>query len=405
MKFSKLIAAFFTAAMLISLAGCSDNNNKPADTDEKTNAPIQQTTGSESTDGNVTVSNSTETGNTADATSADAPATEAKTNAPETEAETEVPVTEAPVTEAPGAVPDSYREDGENGIKIIGRNGHYMGLMPFWGTFECCERYAAALNKADEALPNVNVYSMVIPTPSEFYVPEDITGFTASQKEKIDYITERLKGPVNIDVYSVLQAHIDEHIYFRTDHHWQPLGAYYAAKQFAKTAGVFDKFPPLSDYNKVTKDGCVGSLYYYAASEALKSDPEPFTMYISPNDSALKTTYYSDESLSNGVEGDLFVSRDGGAYYTSFLDYRYPTTKIETDCTNGKTLLVMKESFGNALIPFLTECYQTIYVCDVKDFESNVIDFCKKQNVTDLLFATCVYTPAGEVSYIEKVIG
>ncbi len=183
MKFSKLIGAFLTVAMLISLAGCSENNNKPADTSEKTNAPIQQTVSGEPTDSNVTVGNSTETGNTADATSTDAPATEAKTtNAPETEAETEVPVTEAPVTEAPGDVPDSYREDGENGIKIIGRNGHYMGLMPFWGTFECCERYAAALNTAAEALPDVNVYSMVIPTPSDLQVPEYITEFTASKK-------------------------------------------------------------------------------------------------------------------------------------------------------------------------------------------------------------------------------
>lgn len=401
MKLKKIIAAMLTAAMLILSAGCSESGNEPVNTAEVTNVPNEQQT----VDGeSFQVSEASVNENITNP-----PEAEAKTEAPQTEAETQAPQTEAetqaPVTEIQGNVPDSYREDGESGIKIIGRNGHYMGLMPFWGTFECCERYAAALNKAAAALPEVNVYSMVIPTPSEFYVPEDITGFTASQKEKIDYISEKLEGVVNIDAYSVLQAHTDEHIYSRTDHHWQPIGAYYAAEQFAKTAGVYGNFVPLSDYTEVTREGYMGSLYFYSASETLNSDPEPFTLFISPNADTIKTTYYDDDYLNGGVEDDLFVSRDAGAYYTSFLDYHYPVTKIETECTNGKTLLIMKESYGNALIPFLTECYQTIYVCDVKAFLSNVIDFCKEQNVTDLLFATCTYTPAGEVSCIEKVIG
>lgn len=80
--------------------------------------------------------------------------------------------------------------------------------------------------------------------------------------------------------------------------------------------------------------------------------------------------------------------------------------KIETDCDNGKTLVIMKESYGNALVPFLTECYQTIYVCDIRAFELNLTDFCRNVGADDLLFATCTYTPAGEgVVYVEKVIG
>ena len=280
-----------------------------------------------------------------------------------------------------------------------------MGLMGCWGTFENCERYAAAVNKAAAALPGVKVYSMVIPTSSEFYVPEDITGFTSSQKEKIDHTADKLSGVANVDVYSALKAHTDEYIYTRTDHHWQPLGAYYAAEVFAKAAGVADKFADISEYKKVTKEGYMGSLYNYSKSEKLNSDPEPFTMYISPNDSALKTTYY-DTSFQNGKESDLFVSRDAGAYYCSFLGSDDRIAKIETDCANGKTLVVMKESYGNGLIPFLTQCYQTIYVCDVRYFDLNAIQFCKDVNADDLLFATCTYTPAGpNVKEVERVVG
>ena len=387
----KSIAVFLTMAVMVLFAGCSQNGNENVQSfTENTKATVRQT----ETDGNFTA----DVNVTAEIT---AETVDTVTDIPETSAQEEVPS----VTEARGSVPDSYREDGESGIKIIGRNGHYMGLMCCQGTFENCERYADAVNRAADELSDINVYSMVIPTSSEFYVPDDITNFTSSQKEKIDYILERLTGAVNVDVYSVLSEHTDEHIYSRTDHHWQPLGAYYAAKSFAKTAGVSDKFAPLSEYTLVTREGYMGSLYNYSESAQLKSDPEPFTMYIPPNDSALKTTYY-DFDLEEGHDGDLFASRDGSAYYISFLSVKYPTAKIETDCTNGKTLVIMKESYGNALVPFLTECYHTIYVCDIRAFEWKLTDFCRDVGADDLLFATCTYTPAGEgVAFVEKVIG
>ena len=387
MKFNKYIAVFLTAAILTSFAGCSNLEDMPEIIPDNTKAPTQQTAGEE----NTTVNEKTEG--------------EEQTNSPQTETEQTEADEKTPAAEEQGTVPDGYREDGENGIKIIGRNGHYMGLMGCWGTFENCERYADAVNKAAAALPDVKVYNMVIPTSSEFYVPDDITGFTSSQKEKIDHIASMLNGVTNVDAYSVLKAHMEEPIYTRTDHHWQPLGAYYAAEQFAKAAGVEDKFAPLSQYTEVVKDGYMGSLYGYSKSENLKSDPEPFTLYISPNDKALKTTYY-DTAFDNGYESDLFVTRDGSNYYCSFLGSDNRIAKIETDCDNGKTLVVMKESYGNGLIPFLTQCYQTIYVCDARYFDLNAIQFCKDVNADDLLFAVCTFTPAGpNVKEVERVVG
>lgn len=383
----KIIAAALAISSAVALGGCSDGGGG-SQTDTESGNGGTSNTAAAATGGEQTNPPAVST----------AEVTEAATEAP-TEEEIKTPV------EAPGNVPDSYREDGESGIKIIGRNGHYQGLMGCWGTIENCERYSAAVNKAASGLSGVNVFNMVIPTSSEFYVPEDVTGFTASQKEKIDHVASKLSGVTNIDAYSALKAHTDEYIYTRTDHHWQPLGAYYAAKAFAETAGVGDKFASLSQYKEVGKEGYMGSLYNYSKSANLYSDPETFTMYISPNDSALKTTYY-DTSFQNGYESDLFVSRDAGAYYCSFLGSDDRIAKIETDCDNGKTLVVMKESYGNGLIPFLTTCYQTIYVCDVRYFDLNAVQFCKDVNATDLLFAVCTYTPAGpNVGEVENVVG
>lgn len=385
----KIIALALAASGVLSFAGCSEgvqsegtgSGSKPPDVSANAN------TGAQTTD-NVNASVSSENASAAP-----------ETDSPETEPEFTTP------SEAPGSVPDSYREDGENGIKIIGRNGHYMGLMGCWGTFDCCDRYAAAVNKAAASLSGVNVYNMVIPTSSEFYVPEDITGFTESQKGKSDRVAEQLSGVTNVDVYSALASRTDQYIYTRTDHHWQPLGAYYAAEAFAKAAGFTDTFSSLSKYTEVTKEGYMGSLYNYSKSANLKSDPEPFTMYISPNDGALKTTYY-DTSFVNGYESDLFVSRDAGAFYCSFLGSDDRIAKIETDCKNGKILVILKESYGNGVVPFLTESFETIYVCDVRYFDLNAIQFCKDVGATDLLFAVCTFTAAGgNVGKVEKVIG
>ena len=310
----------------------------------------------------------------------------------------------APDPEPAGSVPDDYREWGESGILIIGRNGHYMGLMGCWGTYELCDNYVAQVEKAAKGLPGVDVYSMVIPTSVEYYLPEDVTGFTASQKNKIEYIGENLGSVKSVDIWDVLASHTEEPIYTRTDHHWQPLGAYYAAETFAKAAGAGSLFPPLSEYKQVVKDGYMGSLYFYSKSANLKSDPEPFTMYISPNDAALKTTYY-DKAFQNGYESDLFVARDAGSYYTSFLASDDRIAEIETDCKNGKTLVICKESYGNALVPFLTSCYERIYVTDLRYFDLNLVDFCKSVGATDLLFATCTFTPAGtNCKYLNDII-
>ena len=91
-----------------------------------------------------------------------------------------------------------------------------------------------------------------------------------------DYIESGLKntGVTNVSVYDTLSKHTSEEIYSRTDHHWMPLGAYYAAQVFCKTAGV--KVPDIKNYRKETCGGYVGSMYYYSSDEHLNNDPETY---------------------------------------------------------------------------------------------------------------------------------
>lgn len=82
-------------------------------------------------------------------------------------------------------------------------------------------------------------------------------------------IAKRLNSEItSVDICPVLKQHTEENIYCRTDHHWQPLGAYYAAKTFAEAAGV--SFDDINKYNKVTDEGYVGTLYAFYGDERIK---------------------------------------------------------------------------------------------------------------------------------------
>lgn len=403
MRYNRIKAVCVAICAALALSACSlveelpldhgtskEEAPKPSESNTTTTAPKETNQQTDQSADEQTEETTEETGEKID--------TVIMTTTEATAAET------APAPEPAGSVPDDYREKGERGILIIGRNGHYTGLMGCWGTYELCDNYVEQVDMAAAKLSGVNVYSMVIPTSVEYYLPDDVTGFTASQKNKIEYIGENLTLAKSVDVWDVLAAHKEEPIYARTDHHWQPLGAYYAAQEFAKAAGVGELFAPLSKYKQVVKDGYMGSLYNYSKSQNLYNDPEPFTMYISPNDAALKTTYYNTR-FENGYASDLFVARDAGAFYCSFLGSDDRIAEIETDCKNGKVLVICKESYGNGIVPFLTSCYEKIYVTDLRYFDLNLVEFCKSVGATDLLFATCTFTPAGtNCKYLNDII-
>ena len=81
-----------------------------------------------------------------------------------------------------------YRAIGDNGILVAGMDNHYRGIMFYGGTYGYCDQYMTDVKAFQSALPEVTVYSMVIPTSVDFYNPTEYKGYTELQKDKIDYI-------------------------------------------------------------------------------------------------------------------------------------------------------------------------------------------------------------------------
>ena len=70
-------------------------------------------------------------------------------------------------------------------------------------------------------------------------------------------------------------------------------------------------------------------------------------------------------------------------------------THVTTDVKNGRNLVIIKDSYGNALVPFLTSSFENIYVIDMRYFELNAIDYIKDVNATDVLFAMNTFSATG----------
>ncbi len=285
---------------------------------------------------------------------------------------------------------DNPAADGEMANNILIANNR--GITIYGGGWGTEKEYANTLNEFKKNLPDVEIYSLTAPTAGSFYIPENYKDLMASEKDDFDSIKKELKNVKQVDAYTALLVHKNEDIYSRTDHHWQPLGAYYAAQAFAMEAGV--EFPDIKSYQKVILHDYVGTLYGYTQSAALLNNPENFVYYMPKNH--IKVTQY-DTMFQNATETELFVDSanlDNSSYYLVFgMDDRI--VHVQTDCKNGRNLVIFKDSYGNALLPVLTGSFENIYLCDIRYFDLNPVAFAKSVKCTDMLFAMCSFSAVG----------
>lgn len=296
---------------------------------------------------------------------------------------------------------DDSKEDGEisNNILIYKKRG----IMLYGGSYAAGRNYASYVNAYKSDLgENVNVYSMVIPTPCSYYMPDKYKNLIGSEQGNIDNINQYLDGVKPVNVYDILGQHTDELIYPRTDHHWGAIAAYYAAQEFASVAQV--PFRDISQFEKITKPGYVGTLYGYSGDIVLKDNPEDFVYYAPQED--YTTTYYNSD-MSNERTGRLLINLEKVtpvSWYLVYMGSDDRITHIQTSARNGRTLCIVKDSYGNALTPYFMDSFEDIYVIDMRYFKPNAISFMKEHNVTDVLFAMNTFSATGpNAKKIEQI--
>lgn len=277
-------------------------------------------------------------------------------------------------------------------------------------------RYGETVSKIADAMgDSIRVFSLVTPNSGEFYSPRSYHTGLHDQKAMIDLCYSSMTEKVTtVDAYSVIKEHADEYLFFRTDHHWTQKGAYYAYTAFCEAAGFVP--PKLESYETGSYDSFVGSMFNYTSgypqSEALQNEPDYLQYYLPQVQT--KTAYYMDSGLQNGIKIDLVdtnLSPEIENKYLCYISGDTPICVIESESTGG-TCLVLKESYGNAFVPFLTQHYAKIITVDPREFSGageptmDLPAFAAEQDVDDVLVLNYPFMMSNNayIGYLETLI-
>lgn len=288
-----------------------------------------------------------------------------------------------------GQVQDNLIVDGDTAYGI-----YYFNL-------DAANIYIDTVNRAASELSGqTDVYCMLVPISSTVYVSRDtLDAAGASDEEQaISYYYGSMSDSVNtVSILDTLREHRDEYIYFRTDHHWNGRGAYYAACRLLEEMGQTPH--DLSEYQEMDFDGFLGSYYQSSLNEGLASNPDVVNAFVPITYNLMTYTRTDGTKIDWPIINDV-TSYRAGQKYSAFAAGDNPFSEIHNpNVQNGRSAVVIKESYGNAVIPFLTDYYEDLYWIDYRYYNGNVIQFVRENGIDDLIFIN-----AGEpISSVNQV--
>lgn len=274
------------------------------------------------------------------------------------------------------------------------------GMQIFGGSAKGSRGWAEAVNAYHTALPDVRVVAAMIPSSQEFYLPESARNQGRRERPNIEATYARLASGVHkADVIGELAAHTDEYIYFRTDHHWTGLGAYYGYRAVCAALGLD---PVALDDMKAKSNGTFrGSLARLTKDPSLVDHPDTVEYWVPP----FTTTATRHTRLdSKGVEKSLL--RENAWAYGVFLGGDFPIIRVTTSLANGRRGVLVKNSQGNPLAVYLASHFEELYIVDYRYFKDTIVDLVAQESITDvvILMGTHTANTPWQVRRVRKVL-
>lgn len=264
-----------------------------------------------------------------------------------------------------------------NGV-YIGKDGYFLQK------FEQPDQVLADknVNYISKFAENLNVYFMLVPTATKIH-EEKLPSFATPYDEKlfIDSFMDGLSDRVHkVDAFKLLKDHENESIYYKTDHHWTTLGAYYGYQAFCESYGIEPL--GLEDFNRIqASEAFYGSLF--SKGNFTFADPDTLEIF-EPKDKVEMSVYYvnNNKTTDSLYEMSHLEKKDK---YSVFLDNNHPLIEIKTSNKNGKKLAIIKDSYANAMIPFLVQHFEEIHVLDLRFLNMPIAEYLRGVGVEDVL--------------------
>lgn len=260
-------------------------------------------------------------------------------------------------------------------------------IQIFGGLNSVLKNYAGMVGRYKNELgPGVNVFCMAVPVGSDFYLPAKFSH--TNEKNSINLLYSSMDPAIkSVRAYEELEKHQSEYLQFNTDHHWTGRAAYYAYTALCKTMGV--SALPMNKFTRRVIPNFVGTLYYYTLSESLKKNKDSVEYFKIPNKT---NAFYYSEGISKAHPTTLYSERaHGGNSYGVFLGADFPLMRITSDVKNGRKILQLKDSYGNAFAPFLPSLFEEVFVVDYRYFNGSIKELVKKYGITDVIFTHNIF--------------
>lgn len=300
----------------------------------------------------------------------------------------------APLPSASSASSAANQTQHNKPLNVVGGVLLHDGqaLFMFQGTDRGAQGYANAVNTWVELIankrPGMTATVVVTPTSSHFYLPPAARARTTSESKNLAAMKAALLPEVRFaDVISEMEGHQDEGLFYKSDHHWTGLGAYYAYRAWAKAVGVTPL--DLSAFDKRSVPGVAGSFWSLTqAPELRNADKESY--YYVPTTVTFDGTQYTGPQQKTPVPQPFFAEKSRG--YIVFLGGDIPLLVSNTNAGTGRTALVIKNSYGNAFAPYLLPHFDRVVVLDYRYVSRNIQDIVDTFGVTDLVFVNATIT-------------
>lgn len=252
-------------------------------------------------------------------------------------------------------------------------------MMQIWRDYDesMYQRNLKAINDFAEKHPEIPAYFMLVPNAQEIY-KDNVPKYAeiGDQKEYIDKFYSELKGFEGmIDAFSALMNRRNSYIYYRTDHHWTSLGAFYGANAIFASMGLEPL--ELADYQKTTvTDQFNGTLF--SSSGVRWLPPDSIDTYI-PDQGIKVTSYFKGTPEPGSLYVDSWLAEKDK--YSHFLGGRQPLCVVEKEGSGGPKVLIVRDSYSDSLTPFLTERFSEIHLFDPRDNLTSLKGYAEEHNI------------------------
>lgn len=241
-------------------------------------------------------------------------------------------------------------------------------------------RLVAFLQAAELKLGEGRVHALIAPTAAGV-LKNKLPAFAPeyNQDAMLDSLAQTLPQGTFVDVRKILTEHGEEGVYYRTDHHWTTLGAYYAYTQWAQAAG----FAPmvLSDFcQTIVSDHFLGTTQ---SKVNLPVEADRITAFVPIVAQTYQMTINLGEKTTDSLyDAEKLNTKD---QYSYFLGGNNPVVQIDSEVKNGKKLLIVKDSYAHCFAPFAANHYESVILLDPRYYKGNVGEFMEENAITDVL--------------------